>query len=249
MQDFYGDTPFIISNKKRKKHISRGETVTIGVSASFIAKIAFVAVVIVLVAGFMVFRFAFTVRTDGREYFVVCFYDGQDKTAAENISRDLIASGGSGYIVAGGTYKVYGGVYVSRADAEAVAARRNEAFVESVGWKEEKLLFSASAEASTVRAALSEYVACADSLARETDNIVKENQTPSAVKAYAAAEAKLFNEYSAKLADKNLSVLFERAALSLGNFVDGRDADFLSALRYVTQDLIVLRSSINLSKK
>ena len=73
--------------------------------------------------------------------------------------------------------------------------------------------------------------------------IVKEEESSVAVKSYAAAARKKFSEYSASISDEKLSLLFERAAVSINTLAECDDADFLSVLRYVAQDLVVLRGT------
>ena len=73
--------------------------------------------------------------------------------------------------------------------------------------------------------------------------VIKEEESSVAVKSYAAASRKKFSEYSASISDEKLSLLFERAAVSVKALEECDDADFLSVLRFVSQDLAVLRGA------
>ena len=229
MQDFYGDTPFIIGNKKQTARKKRGNIQSAGISGRFLARLTVLFIAVVAIGSAFVFRALFTVQAESRTYYAVCFYEGQSKTAAETVRDDIIASGGSGYVICSGAYKVYGGMYAKRSDADTVAARQSNAFVETFGWERTKMRFSSHAEAVNVKKALSFYSEVADRLVESAS--------------YAAASRKKFSEYSASISDEKLSLLFERAAVSVKALEECDDADFLSVLRFVSQDLAVLRGA------
>ncbi len=243
MQDFYGDTPFIIGNKKQKGRRKHDEIQSIGINGRFLARLSLLFIIVVAIGSVFVFRALFTVQSESRTYYAVCFYEGQSKTAAETVRDDIISSGGSGYVICSGAYKVYGGMYAKRSEADVVASRQSNAFVETLGWKQSKIGFSSRAEATNVKNALSFYCGVADKLVESASLIVKEEESSVAVKSYAAAARKKFSEYSASISDEKLSLLFERAAVSINTLAECDDADFLSVLRYVAQDLVVLRGT------
>ncbi len=243
MQDFYGDTPFIIGNKKQTGRKKRGNIQSAGISGRFLARLTVLFIAVVAIGSAFVFRALFTVQTESRTYYAVCFYEGQSKTAAETVRDDIIASGGSGYVICSGAYKVYGGMYAKRSEADTVAARQSNAFVETFGWERTKMRFSSHAEAVNVKKALSFYSEVADKLVESASLVIKEEESSVAVKSYAAAARKKFSEYSASISDEKLSLLFERAAVSVKVLEECDDADFLSVLRFVSQDLAVLRGA------
>lgn len=102
MQDFYGDTPFIIGNKKQTARKKRGNIQSAGISGRFLARLTVLFIAVVAIGSAFVFRALFTVQAESRTYYAVCFYEGQSKTAAETVRDDIIASGGSGYVICSG---------------------------------------------------------------------------------------------------------------------------------------------------
>ncbi|MGN1094188.1 MAG: hypothetical protein ACI4SC_04345 [Candidatus Neoclostridium sp.] len=244
MQDFYGNTPFILGSKNRTKRKKRDKTVSLGINGRFIARITLLSLLALTACSFIVFRTAYTVSAQGGEYYCVCFYDGQSKTEAEKTQSDLIASGGSGYVICSGSYKVYGGVYATKAQAEKVAARQSGSTVETIGWEKKRIGFSSRSEAALTKEALSFYSDTVGLLVRRTEEMSSGEQSSVAVKTLAATAQKRLNEYSAKLSRENLSVLFERAAVSVGRICDCEQSDTLSVLRFAAQDLIVLRKEL-----
>ena len=244
MQDFYGNKPFIIGSKNRTRRKKTDKTVSLGINGRFISRIALLSLLLLAVCSFIVFRTAYTVSAQGGEYYCVCFYEGQSKTEAEKTQSDLIASGGSGYVICSGSYKVYGGVYATKAKAEAVAARQSGSTVETIGWEKKRIGFSSRSEAALTKEALAFYCDTVGLLVRRAEEISSGEQSSVAVKTLAASAQKRLNEYSAKLSRENLSVLFERAAFSLGKICDCEQSDILSVLRFVAQDLIVLRKEL-----
>ena len=244
MQDFYGNKPFIIGSKNRTRRKKTDKTVSLGINGRFISRIALLSLLLLAVCSFIVFRTAYTVSAKGGEYYCVCFYEGQSKTEAEKTQSDLIASGGSGYVICSGSYKVYGGVYATKAKAEAVAARQSGSTVEAIGWEKKRIGFSSRSEAALTKEALAFYYDTVGLLVRRAEEISSGEQSSVAVKTLAASAQKRLNEYCAKLSLENLSVLFERAAFSLGKICDCEQSDILSVLRFVAQDLIVLRKEL-----
>lgn len=243
MQDFYGDTPFIIGNKKHIERKKRENIQSAGISGRFLVRLTVLFISVIAIGSIFVFRALFTVQAESRTYYAVCFYDGQSKSAAETVRNDIIASGGSGYMICSGAYKVYGGMYAKRSDADAVATRKSNAFVETFGWEQTKMRFSSHAEAVNVKNALSFYTEVADKLVESVSLVIKEEESSVTIKAYAAAACKKFSEYSVSVSDEKLSLLFERAAVSVKALEECDGADFLSVLRFVSQDLAVLRGA------
>lgn len=244
MQDYNGNRPFIIEGKRGPGGGSRGTMQKTGVSGRFLARLALLLAAVIAVACITVFKTFFTVKAEGRTYYAVCFYDGQSKSQAESVRDSLVASGGSGYIVSGGAYRVYGGVYLSGADAENVAAKENGAVVSEIGWNSRDISFSSYNETKIVGEALAYFTSVSDSLVKMSLDIGRGEESALAAGACAAAAEKRFSEYSVKISDENISLFFSRAAYAAGALPSPGDVGFLSGLRYVSQDLIMLRASL-----
>ena len=90
MQDFYGDTPFIIGNKKQKGRRKRDEIQSIGINGRFLARLSLFFIIVVAIGSVFVFRALFAVQAESRTYYAVCFYEGQSKSAAETVRDDII---------------------------------------------------------------------------------------------------------------------------------------------------------------
>ena len=245
MQDFYGDTPFIIDGKT-SSHGKKNKT-TIrekGVSGAFLAKLVVIFLVVAVVAGFVVFKKFFNVDIPAKTYYAVCFYSGQSKTQAESVCADLVASGGSGYTISGGEYKVYGGVYADKGEAESVAAKQEGAFVENIGWEKMRITFSSPSEAKQAGEAMDYFSEVCDALVRSSLNVDNQEESAAAVYAYVLSAATRLESYADVLRSKELSDFFNKAAYSVGNVAPDEAQNFISTFRYAAQDLIVLRQNL-----
>lgn len=245
MQDFYGDKPFIIDGKTT---VRTGKTKTTvrekGVSGAFTAKLALVFLVAIALSAVIAFKTIFTVTAEGREYYAVCFYSGQSSAKAEEVRAGLIASGGSGYIISDGEFRVYGGVYADKSQADSVASKEEGAFVESIGWDKKEAVFYSSAQAKLAGEALSFFAEACDALVVGGLAVAKHEESALAVSAEAMSAADKFQEYSQTISDDELSEFFSRAAYSARNLPGAEEENFVSSLRYIAQDLIMLRRKI-----
>lgn len=248
MQDFNGDRPFIIDgNKSRlRKKTKNNDVRKTGIGGRFLAGIVLLCVVVIAVTFVFVFGTFFCVNTPGRKYYAVCFYKGQSKSMAESVRDGLVASGGSGYVVSGGIYRVYGGIYDNKADADGVAAKESDATVDEIGWGSEKICRESYKETSLIGEALEYFADYTDRLIDMTLSLAKGEESALAAESLVSAGAKRFGEYSAIITDAAVSSFFSRAAYSLGTLVNSGEAHFSSSLRYVAQDVVMLRSALDL---
>ena len=74
--------------------------------------------------------------------------------------------------------------------------------------------------------------------------MAKHEESALAVSAEAMSAADKFQEYSQAISDDELSEFFSRAAYSARNLPGAEEENFVSSLRYIAQDLIMLRRKI-----
>lgn len=246
MQDFYGEDPFVL-NKDTGRVIKNKQKVNVGVNKRTVAIITIVSLITIFITAFCVFEKAYTVVVPAKKYYAVCFYSGQLKSEAESVSAGLMLGGGSGYIVNDGTYKVYGGIYKDNASAESVAKKQTEkADVECIGWNEIKISALSESESKRCGEALIYFSGVIDNLVLMSVNLDMFVENDASVELYVKKVSDNFKNYSDSIENDDVKNFFGKCIFSIkNNMLENSEGSFNSHLKYVVQDLIMLRINLD----
>lgn len=123
MQQYYGDKPHIISRKSKKRPKKRRGRTSGRVRAVLIG-LCVVCAAVFLITVFAVYPSRDVIRLKAEKWYYVSLYSPTEIVEAELNAQSLKETGGAGYIINDGTFRVTAFVYDSSSDAKAVADKQ-----------------------------------------------------------------------------------------------------------------------------
>lgn len=121
MQIISLDEPHIINKRPRRNVI---KTFRLNVFALIIVLVSAVALTVAVVVGVAAGKY---MRVSAEKYYLVEFGAYDTLLEARSAAEKNAASGGAGYVLNDGKFRVIGAAYRSKADAEAVKAKQSDA--------------------------------------------------------------------------------------------------------------------------
>lgn len=244
MQDFYGNKPFVMGQNSKKPN--KRESQTLGVRKSFVVTMTLLFVAAICLAAYFFYGTAYSANIPGKTYYAVCFYDGQIKSIAEDISSELMAGGGSGYLISDGTYRVFGSIYSDISSAESVAQKQElDCDVVEVGWQAIKIKSEEYGTAQEIARSLDYFERLVDDLVLMALKFDSEAISRSTMETYLGAAKEKFSEYRANALDKRVAAFFEKCVNSIeNNLVSDEQKPFSSSFKYIIHDFVQLRSTL-----
>ena len=212
----------------------------------FVLAVVFLAVIVAV--SYYVFDRIFTVKTEQKTYFAVCFYEGTDRKEAESVKASLLLSGGSGYIVNDGKFLVFGAVYSDVLQAESVAKKQQgEAFVKEVGWTGVSVKCSSYEDAKSIAEGLNGFDESLDFLIKLSLSLDLYEENDASVYLQIENISDKFYQFSKNIKNQKLADFFETCYNVVKNdFLENDEGKVSSRLKYVIHELIEFRSKVEI---
>ncbi len=122
MQQYYGDEPRIIPKSKIKR--KKSNTVTALKINGFAVFALFVCVAVMLVAVYFNNKSGEVLKIPAKSWYYISFYTRTAETEAAISAHSVKETGGAGYLINDGQFRVVAAVYKSESDAKSVAAKQ-----------------------------------------------------------------------------------------------------------------------------
>jgi hypothetical protein len=239
MQDFYGEQPFIMQNKYKKRMKNR-DLIKVGVSKSFLLVFIVISLAIIFAVAYYVYGTAYKVTVKPKTYYGVYFYCGTDRTSAESVSQALVAEGGSGYVVNDGVFTVFCSLYKERGEAESVVKKQQSAAaVVEVGWQEFSIKCEDKEEAKIIREAFAFFEKSINEFVNLSLKLDKYEENDAVVYMFVENTHSKFLEFSQNISSVSISEFFKICGEVIqSSFLDGSGKSVSSRLKLVTHSLV-----------
>lgn len=260
MQQYYGDKPHIISRKNKKRPKKRQKTASAKIKAMLIG-LCVVCATVFIITAIASFPSRDIIRLKAEKWYYVSFYSPTEIVEAELNAQSLKETGGAGYIINDGTFRVTAFVYDSSSDAKTVADKQTlAATVYTVALPEVKIDAVKDEKTSKqVKEGFSVHGKVYDDIVSVLNDFDRGQTTESAMlHAIASVRSSIISERERQQAIYNetsssavnaLCDYLDSAAESLDTAMLGENNGLASRIRYALCEIIYKRYLLSVALK